>query len=200
MGDSLKKATADMNIEEIRVRPTHSDDRDRILAVHLDGFGNAGGPLIVSLIEQMLDDPTAEPIHSFIAESIKNSVGHVLFTSVTIEPAIRTNHRVTAQILAPLAVPRAVQGQGIGTKLVKEALLYIAASGVQLVFVLGYPKFYARFGFVPAGVRGFRAPYPIPEKNADAWMVLELEGDAANSFEGTVKCCEALSHQKYWVE
>ncbi|WP_147871321.1 hypothetical protein [Stieleria maiorica] len=39
-----------------------------------------------------------------------------------------------------------------------------------------------------------------PKKNADAWMVLELEADAAKSFDGTVKCCEALNHQKYWVE
>ena len=189
-----------MNTDEIQVRPARTDDRDRILAVHLDAFGDDEGSVIVSLLEEMLDDPTAEPMHSFVAESNDEIVGHVLFTSVAIEPASGSADAVSAQILAPLAVPSDLHGKGIGTHLVKEALQQLVASGVQLVFVLGYPKYYSRFGFVPAGVLGFHAPYPIPQKNADAWMVLELEAEAAKSFEGTVRCCEALSHQKYWVE
>lgn len=189
-----------MNTDSIQVRPARSDDRDRILAVHLEAFGVDEGPVIVSLLQEMLDDPTAEPMHSFVAESNDKIVGHVLFTSVTIESASVSTDGVTAEILAPLAVPGELHGKGIGTHLVKESLLQLAASGIQLVFVLGYPNYYSRFGFVPAGARGLQAPYAIPEKNADAWMVLELEADAAKSFEGTVKCCEALSHQKYWVE
>ncbi|WP_230251594.1 GNAT family N-acetyltransferase [Rhodopirellula halodulae] len=189
-----------MKTDAIQVRATRSDDRDRILAVHLDAFGGDEGPVIVSLLQEMLDDPTAEPMHSFVAESNDKIVGHVLFTSVTIESASVSTDGVTAQILAPLAVPSELHGKGIGTHLVKEALQQLAANSVQLVFVLGYPGYYSRFSFVPAGARGLQAPYPIPEKNADAWMVLELEADAAKSFDGTVKCCEALSHQKYWVE
>jgi predicted N-acetyltransferase YhbS len=189
-----------MNTDAIQVRPARSDDRDRILAVHLDAFGNDEGPVIVNLLEEMLDDLTAEPMHSFVAESNDEIVGHVLFTSVTIESARGSDDGPTAQILAPLAVTLDLQGEGIGTQLVKEALLHLARAGVQLVFVLGDPKYYSRFGFVPASVRGFHAPYTIPEKHADAWMVLELEADALKSFDGTVKCCQALDHQKYWLE
>jgi len=189
-----------MNADAIQVRPARSDDRDRILALHLDTFGDEEGPMIVRLVEEMLDDPTADPIYSFVAESEKKVVGHVLFTSVTIEPASDSNDVANAQILAPLAVTRDLQGEGIGSQLVKDALIQLAAAGVQIVFVLGYPKYYSRFGFAAAGVRGFQAPYPIPEKNADAWMVVELQADAGESLEGTVKCCEALDHQKYWVE
>ena len=88
----------------------------------------------------------------------------------------------------------------IGTHLVNETLKQLSAAGVQLIFVLGYPNYYSRFGFVPAGARGLQAPYPIPEQNADAWMVVELQADAVESFNGEVKCCKALDHQKYWVE
>ncbi|MCD0462340.1 GNAT family N-acetyltransferase [Roseiconus lacunae] len=189
-----------MNFKHVRLRVSDHDDRDRILAVHLDAFGGDEGPVIVNLLEEVLDDPTAKPMHSFVAELNDEIVGHVLFTSVTIEPVSQTDGQATAQILAPLAVPSELHGKGIGTHLVKESLLQLAASGVQLVFVLGYPNYYSRFGFVPAGARGLQAPYPIPEKNADAWMVLELEADAAKSVDGTVKCCSALDHQKYWVE
>ncbi|MEZ6137543.1 MAG: N-acetyltransferase [Pirellulaceae bacterium] len=189
-----------MNTNTIQVRPARSDDRDRILAVHLDAFGNDEGPVIVSLLEEMLDDPTAEPMHSCVAESNDEIVGHVLFTSVAIEPASGSADAVSAQLLAPLAVLSKLHGQSIGTHLVKETLNQLATSGVQLVFVLGYPKYYSRFGFVPASARGFQAPYPIPEKNADAWMVLELDADAVKSVEGTIKCCQALDHQQYWGE
>ena len=189
-----------MNTNAIQVRPARSNDRDRILAVHHDAFGNEEGPVILSLLKEMLDDPTAEPIHSFVAESDDEIVGHVLFTSVTLKPASGSNDGATAQILAPLAVTRELHGKGIGTQFVKAALLQLAASGVQLVFVLGDPDYYSRFGFVPAGVRGLQAPHPIPEKSADAWMVLELEPDTVKSSEGTIKCCQALSPQEYWVE
>ncbi|MFG0262835.1 MAG: GNAT family N-acetyltransferase [Novipirellula sp. JB048] len=189
-----------MNTSATKVRPARSDDRDRILAVHLDAFSNAEGPVIVSLLEEMLDDSTAEPVHSFVAESANEIVAHVLFTSVTIHANSQTDDRVSAQILAPLAVTGERQGRGIGTQLVEAALQRLAETGVQLVFVLGYPKYYTRFGFLPAGVRGFQAPYPISEPNADAWMVLELAANAVESFEGTVQSCEALSDRKYWSE
>ncbi|WP_230776591.1 hypothetical protein [Roseiconus lacunae] len=58
-----------MNSHAIQVRPARSDDRDCILVVHLDAFGGDEGPVIVSLLQEMLDDPTAEPMHSFVAES-----------------------------------------------------------------------------------------------------------------------------------
>ena len=116
-----------MNIDAIHVRSARSDDRDHILAVHRDAFGDDEGPMIVSLLEEMLDDPTAEPIYSFVAESEKKIVGHVLFTSVTIDPA-SDSKMSNAQILAPLAVTRDLQGKGIGTRLVKDALQRLAAA------------------------------------------------------------------------
>ena len=187
-----------MDNDPKQVRLARRDDLDHILAVHRDAFGGEEGIAIARLVEEMLADPTAEPIYSFVAESKQTIVGHVLFTSVKIES--KNTDVATAQILAPLAVARDRQGEGIGTQLVKEAFQHPTATGIQLVFVLGYPDYYSRFGFITAGVCGFQAPYPIPEKNADAWMVLDLEPDAAKPFAGTVQCCEALDHQKYWVE
>ena len=43
-----------------------------------------------------------------------------------------------------------------------EGLKQLAESGVDLVFVLGHPGYYPKFGFRPAGALGFEAPYPIP--------------------------------------
>ncbi|NIP71638.1 MAG: N-acetyltransferase, partial [Gammaproteobacteria bacterium] len=77
-------------------------------------------------------------------------------------------------ILAPLAVHPDHQGRGIGGSLVREGLARLKGAGVELVFVLGYPAYYAKLGLSPAGEKGFEAPHPIPPESADAWMVQAL--------------------------
>lgn len=184
-----------MNQSVLEIRSAKSEDRDRILSVHRDAFGAEEGEVITNLVAEMLDDPSAVPINSLVATHRDQIVGHVLLTSVRIEPS-----EVSAQILAPLAVARDHQGIGIGTKLVKEAFMDLQSNGVELVFVLGYPDYYSRFGFAPAGARGFQTPYPILPKNADAWMVKELSTGALERYEGTVRCCKALGQPQYWHE
>jgi len=185
-----------MNRNSVHTRIASDQDRDRILAVHRDAFGDDEGPVIANLVEEMLADPTGEPIFSLVAELDGELVGHLLFTSVTVQP----NSEVSAQILAPLAVARDQHGKGIGTQLVKDGFVYLQEAGIELGFVLGYPDFYSRFGFVPAGVRGFQAPYPIPPENADAWMVNELAQGAIEQYEGKIRCLKALDHPQYWQE
>jgi putative acetyltransferase len=71
---------------------------------------------------------------------------------------------------------------------------------VDLVFVLGHPAYYPRFGFSPAGARGLDAPYPIPQKNAEAWMVRELRPGVIGDCSGRVICADALADPEYWRE
>ena len=78
--------------------------------------------------------------------------------------------------------------------------MQLGECGVELVFVLGHPSYYPRFGFQPAGVLGFEAPYPIPNENADAWMVKELEPGAIQRSQGRVECSSVLSDSKHWIE
>lgn len=185
-----------MNLNAIDIRVSKDQDRDRILAVHRSAFGDDEGPVIARLVEEMLVDPTGKPIFSLVAELGDDLVGHVLFTSVTLEPG----GKVSSQILAPLAVTRDRHGQGIGSRLVRDGFAHLQEAGVELVFVLGYPDYYSRFGFTPAGVRGFEAPYPILSKNADAWMVHELASGAIERYEGKIRCSKALDHPQYWQE
>ena len=72
--------------------------------------------------------------------------------------------------------------------------------GTGLVFVLGHPGYYPRFGFEPAGRLGFKAPYPIPDEAAEAWMVQELSPGFIGRVSGTVRCCEVLDRPEHWQE
>lgn len=186
-----------MNANEITIRESSEPDRDAILAVHSDAFGSEEGPAIAELVDELLDDATARPIYSLVSEAHGRLIGHVLFTAVAIErDATQSKH----QLLAPLAVVTEQQSRGIGDRMVREGLQLLSDAGVGLVFVLGYPDYYSRFGFKPAGVRGFKAPYPIPDEHAEAWMVHELKPGAVDSHEGTIKCCNALDDRQHWID
>jgi putative acetyltransferase len=107
---------------------------------------------------------------------------------------------VSSAILAPLSVHTENQSQGIGGQLIEEGLKELKASGVELVFVLGHPDYYQRYGFSTAGTKGFDAPYPIPPENSDAWMVQELHPGIIECVSGQVICADALNDLKHWQE
>lgn len=186
-----------MTQAEVKIRNALEQDRDAILAIHMNAFGEGEGPVIAKLVDVMLDDASGEPILSLIAETDGELVGHLLFTSARIDP---DDGQVCSMILAPLAVVQNRQRQGIGGRLIETGLRQLEELGVDLVFVLGYPDYYSRFGFKPAGVQGLQATYPIPPQNADAWMVTELTPGTIEDCTGTVRCSKALDHPKYWIE
>ena len=92
------------------------------------------------------------------------------------------------------------QKQGIGGKLIEYGLQVLSELMIDLVFVLGHPEYYSSYGFKPAGNLGFDAPFPIPEKNADAWMVKALRPGAIGTFGGKIICADKLYKPEYWRE
>jgi predicted N-acetyltransferase YhbS len=172
-------------------------DLASVLEVERVAFGPEQAPEILPLVEALLNDPTAEPRVSLLAYQNDRPAGHILFTHARIstpDPA------PPAAILAPMAVIPEFQSQGIGGLLIQNGLRRLQESGVDLVFVLGYPNYYSRHGFQPAGVHGLDAPYPIPEKNAAAWMVQELRPGVLGSVKGTLMCADSLNRPEYWRE
>ena len=181
----------------MEIRKSTETDKSGIEKVHIRAFGENEGPVIAGLVNGLLEDETAFPLLSLVAVNNSKIVGHVLYTSATIT---QTTESVSAQLLAPLAVLPEAQNQGIGALLVKEGLSQLRESGVDLVFVLGHPDYYPRFGFRTAGIIGFEATYPIPAENADAWMVVELKEGVIGKLKGKVQCAKALNQPQYWRE
>jgi predicted N-acetyltransferase YhbS len=182
---------------DVLIRKARSADTRSVTDTIIAAFGDTEGKVIAELVDNLLADPTAQPLLSLVAVVEDRVVGHVLFTNVRIEAAALD---LPASILAPLAVRPDLQGRGIGGKLIAEGLQQLKDAGVALVFVLGYPDYYTRHGFSPAGGCGLDAPYPILPKNADAWMVQALEPGVLGEVTGVVTCAESLGDEKYWVE
>ncbi|MFC1608370.1 GNAT family N-acetyltransferase [Candidatus Latescibacterota bacterium] len=177
------------------IRKATDSDLSNVLSVESQAFGNDKES---ELVHGLLSDPTAMPLLSLIAMDGEKAVGHILFTNIKLT---NDNDTVSASILAPLAVIPAAQKQGVGGKLVQEGLRLLSETGIELVFVLGHPDYYPRHGFkAPAGALGFEAPYHIPEKHENAWMVQELRPGIIGSVKGKVVCSDVLNQPQHWRE
>jgi predicted N-acetyltransferase YhbS len=185
-----------------QVRASHARDRAQIADVITTAFEEEGGT-ILQLVDDLLIDPTAQPCLSLVAELHDEGddklgdriVGHILFSAVQIQG---DKNRTKSMILAPLAVHPDRQNQGIGGQLIQAGLEQLTTAGVELVFVLGYPEYYQRHGFAPAGTQGFEATYPIAPEQADAWMVQALRPGVLGQVQGRVLCATALDHPMHW--
>ncbi len=175
------------------IRPAGETDLDVICHLHRKAFGEEEGPQIAELVHALLSDETAQPVYSLVAEANGEIAGHVLFTAVQVEGA-----PVRAQILAPLAILPSHQKRGIGGALIRDGLRRLSEAGVGLVFVLGHPSYYPRFGFEAVGDRGLAAPYPIPPEHEEGWMVQALKPGLLGEVRGTVLCADSLDRAEYW--
>ncbi len=180
-------------VDNLKIYTSGDADVQDILDVLLDAFGEDEVPL---LVDALLHDDTAKPAVSLIASIEGRAVGYILFTRAVLRP--QTDQRLA--ILAPLAVIPAFQNLGVGGKLISAGVDILVQNDVSLAFVLGYPDYYTRYDFEPARGFGLYAPYPIAEKNSDAWMVRELQSGVIGSLSGTVHCAETMDHPQYWLE
>lgn len=126
------------------VRPEGPVDAAAIRAVTVAAFldatqGDHGEQFIIDAL-RAADALTL----SLVAEIDGTVVGHVAISPVAI-----SDGRSGWFGLGPISVTPAHQQQGIGSRLVRDALRRLRDSGAAGCVVLGDPDFYSRFGFKP---------------------------------------------------
>lgn len=176
------------------IRTAEEGDLPVVLEIHRQAFGQKAE---ADLVREILVDPSARPVLSLLAEEDGRALGHILFSAAQLPPQ---GQKLRAALLAPLAVAPGAQGRGIGRRLVEDGLAELRRSGTDLVFVLGDPTFYGRFGFIPAIPLGLKAPFALPEGYLDAWRVKSLNDHLSGRPQGRVTCCDAVNKPELWQE
>ena len=176
------------------IRETTDADLKDMLFIEREAFKSEKE---AQLTKELLNDSSAKPLLSLIAYVDEKPAGHILFTKGYLNAKSK---KLLIYILAPLAVVPEFQRKGVGGALIQKGLDLLYKTTIGLVFVLGHPQYYPRYGFRPAGKLGFEAPFPIPEKDADAWMVQELRSGFIGSISGRVVCSDALNKPEHWRE
>lgn len=136
------------------IRSALPADAAAIRAVHEAAFPTT---LEADLIERLEAD--GDIVISLIAEQDGVITGHVLLSRMNVTGAGRGWRALG---LAPVSVLPPWQKRGIGGQLIRAALKGAEARGEEIIFLLGEPAYYGRFGFSAEAAAPFASPYTGP--------------------------------------
>ena len=154
------------------VRPETGDDIEAIREIHLAAFPTAAE---ADLVRSLHDDFDSEI--SLVAVQWRRVVGHVMLSRMSVTGDGRAYRALG---LGPVAVHPRKQARGVGSELIRSSLAIAGALGEELVFVLGDPAYYARFGFSAEAATPFASPYAGPYFMA-LWLRHDVDAPAAGS-------------------
>ncbi|MBB3763111.1 GNAT family N-acetyltransferase [Sphingomicrobium lutaoense] len=154
------------------VRLARAEDREAIDHVLRAAFE---APDEARLVEKLED--AGDAAVSLVAEQDGAVVGHVLLSRMQ---ASADGRPVTAMAVGPLAVLPDRQRRGVGERLMKAAIMAARQLEVEILFLLGEPDYYARFGFSCRAAQAFESPYGGPY-----WQALAIDERLADAHSGT---------------
>jgi putative acetyltransferase len=164
----------------IEIRPEQPADAASVRQVNELAFGQA---LEADLVDELRRDGAV--VVSLVAVADGLVVGHVLFSALEVSRSA-TSFRAVA--LAPLAVQPERRRQGIGSLLVRRGIQECKRAAIDAIIVLGYPEYYAQFGFSAERSANLKAPYSGP-----AFMALELTPGVLDAGDVVVRYADAFS-------
>ncbi len=129
----------------IAIRDAVPADAAAVFAVESAAFGRQDEARIVEAIRGTVDEAG-----SFLALESRCVIAHAFFSRVRIEGT----ERARAAALGPVAVMPNRQREGIGGRLIRHGIDAMRTN-FDLLFVLGDPRYYNRFGFELACEAGF---------------------------------------------
>ena len=152
----------------MKVRRADAADLEAALAVHRAAFGRDEEADMAAAIVESRRFPAELALVAVVDDRI---AGHVISSWVGLEGFTRQLLQ-----LGPIGVLPELQGQGIGSALVRASLAATRALAEPLLLLEGDPAYYGRFGFVRADELGLLPP---PEALYDwAFQVAVLDEDA----------------------
>lgn len=159
---------------DIEVAPLTPGDSTVLLSLIADVFGPGRFARTSSRLREV-----SSPHNTawYLAQRGEQCLGAVALTAVTCGP----HH---GRMLGPIAVRPACRGDRIGSRLVRHAITMAEMAEARFVLLVGDPRYFCRFGFVPVPAGQLVFPGPV---DPDRVMVRWLDGTVPVDFCGEVK-------------
>jgi putative acetyltransferase len=143
------------------VRPAREEDAPGVRALLTAAFLTHAE---ADLVQRLQAD--GDMVIEFVAAEDGRIVGYVGLSRMNV---VADGERVVALAVAPVAVLPSHQNRGVARRLMECGLAAANGRGVPLVFVLGDPEVYGRFGFRAETAAPFASPYAGPHFMAQ-WL------------------------------
>jgi len=164
---------------QISIRRELPEDIKEIHTLEAEAFG---GRLQADIVDRLRDDGALWL--SQVALVDDRIVGHAAYSLVEISHNSNNWH---FPALGPIAVAPAYQRQGIGSALIRAGIEVVGEAGFGLLFLVGSPNYYPRFGFQPALPLGFTSDYVKPSGRHEHFMALVLDQSLIGSVRGHMR-------------
>lgn len=169
----------------ILIRPEEPADIQQIYAIEAAAFQRSDEADLVNRLRE-----AGAVWLSQVALLDGNIVGHALYSMATVSDGSAV-HEYPA--LGPIAVAVDWQKQGIGAKLIKSGLQAAKDAGYGLMFLVGHPTYYPRFGFQPAQPLGFTSDYVKESSRHEHFMVAALDSSLLGAVRGHLRFHSAFA-------
>lgn len=167
--------------DNLEIRESVEADGAEIRSLYPKAFPDED---LLPLVRDLLQDATITV--SLVGLVDSQVAGHVIFTRCGV-----VGSGSKASLLGPIAVAPNWQRQGIGSALVLAGLQRLKDEEVDMVCVLGDPRYYSRLGFVRES--RIEPPFRLPPEWSSAWQSKCL-GDA------TARCAGRLAVPVQWLQ
>jgi len=159
----------------VKVRPETPGDIPGIRTVNESAFPSKAEADLVDLCREK-----GKVTLSLAALLEGKVVGHVLVTPVALDPP----HPGWSGVgIGPVAVLPEFQRRGIGSRLMTVGLEICRSQGIDFAVLLGDPRYYMRFGFIPGREFGLSSDYG----DGDEFQARELRPGALKGAKAVVK-------------
>lgn len=138
-------------MKDLWIRQARTEDAEAIAALNDAAFGT---PDEARIVAQLAAD--GDSLVSLVAHNDREILGHIQFYRILLDGADN------AAGLGPMSVLPDHQRKGIGAGLIRLGLTLMEGQGRSLVFVLGHPDYYPKFGFSAETAAPFTAPWSGP--------------------------------------
>jgi len=179
-----------MNVE---IQSLSTDDREEIVELFQKTFrqseGDVEGDLLAALTHDLSDRLGSESVSCLGAFESNQLIAAAFLTDLSFEQGF------TVKMLAPVAVRTEYQRNGVGQKLILNAMHSLQASGIDLIVTYGDPNYYAKVGFKALSEQD--VPAPMPLSMPIGWLGKTLNNPIPANLT-TPKCVEPFCNQNLW--
>ena len=165
--------------KSIIIRPEKPADIPQIHRIETKAFGRREE---ADLVDRLREDGALWL--SQVALLLGKIVAHAAYSLVSIGEG-ENQWRFPA--LGPIAVAPDYQRRGIGAALMQAGIEAVRGASYGMIFLVGHPSYYPRFGFQPALPLGFTSDWVKPEGPHEHFMALVIDEGLVGQVKGHLR-------------